>query len=176
MGGRNLLLASEEERKARRDQSNTSLDYEYSPTLAEIEEDVFTFSFEARADADGMSVDFYFRDESALISMTVSTALSQEYMRYVQPVILKEGYSVSDIVYCRFRINGGSGNVYIKRAMLERGNRASDWTAAPEDDEEKMEQKLTAVHALISTTSDSIRQEVQANYASIDDVSETKKQ
>lgn len=94
----------------------------------------------------------------------------------MQPVVIKSGYTVADIVYCRFRVNGGTGNVYVQRAMLERGNRATDWTAAPEDDEEKLEQKLATVHALISTTSDSIRQEVQANYASVDDMSEVQKQ
>ena len=100
---------------------------------------MFTFSFEARGDVEGMSVDFYFRDASTLISQTVYTKLTTSYEHYVQPVIMKSGYTVNDISYCRFRVNGGAGSVYVQRAMLERGNRASTWIAAPEDDEEKLE-------------------------------------
>ena len=48
---------------------------------------------------------------------------------------------------------------------LERGNRATDWTPAPEDDEERLELKLENVHTRISETSDTILQEVQAKYA-----------
>ena len=176
IGGRNLLLGSEDERTAVRSTSNTSFDYDYSPLLKELEEDTFTFSFEARADVEGMSVDFYFRDASTLISQTVYTKLTLDYERYVQPVVLKSGNTVADILYCRFRLNGGTGNVYVQRAMLERGNRATDWIAAPEDEEEKLEQKLATVHAMISTTSDSIRQEVQANYAPVSDMTEVQKQ
>ena len=48
---------------------------------------------------------------------------------------------------------------------LERGSRASDWSPALEDSEERLELKLENVHTRISETSDTILQEVQAKYA-----------
>lgn len=170
VGGRNLLLNTEDERTKERATSNVSYDYEYSPLLKDIAGDVFTFSFEGRGDVDGMKVDFYFRNSSELITKTVFTTLSTTYERYVQPVVFKAGFSVADIVYCSFRVAGGTGSVFIQRAKLERGNTPTDWTCAPEDDIENLELKLTDVHAQISTTADSIRQEVQANYAAANDV------
>ena len=170
VGGRNLLLNTEDERTQTRNTSNTMIDYEFSPLLQEVECNTFVFSFEAKADTDGIRVDFYFRDSANTLCPQINTTLTQEYTRYTQLVTFKSGKTVADIQYCRFRINTGTGTVYIQRAMLERGNTPSDWVRAPEDDIENLELKLIDVHAQISTTADSIRQEVQANYAAADDV------
>lgn len=59
---------------------------------------------------------------------------------------------------------------------VEKGNRATDFTLAPEDDEESIELKLAAVHAQISTEADSIRSEVQASYALASDMSQVREQ
>ena len=59
---------------------------------------------------------------------------------------------------------------------LENGSMATDYTAAPEDGEASLEQKLASVRAQISTEGDSIRQEVQANYALASDMSQVKSQ
>ncbi len=172
VGGRNLLLNSEDERTNTRSSSNVMIDYEFSPLLQEIESDEFVFSFEAKVDAEatGIKVDFYLCDDSVAITKQINTSLTSTYARYTQSVKFKSGYSVKDVQICRFRINAGSGTVYIQRAKLERGNTPTDWTCAPEDDVENLELKLTDVHAQISTTADSIRQEVQANYAAANDV------
>ena len=68
------------------------------------------------------------------------------------------------------------GESKIHWAKLEKGNRATDWTSAPEDDEETLELKLSAVHAQISTEADSIRSEVQASYALASDMSQVREQ
>ena len=59
---------------------------------------------------------------------------------------------------------------------VEKGNRATDYTAAPEDAEEALELKLAAVHAQISTEADSIRSEVQATYALSSDMTQVREQ
>ena len=59
---------------------------------------------------------------------------------------------------------------------VEKGNRATDYTAAPEDAEESLELKLAAVHAQISTEADGIRSEVQASYALSSDMSQIRAQ
>lgn len=172
IGGRNLLLNTEDERTQTRSTGNTFLDYEYSPLLHEIECDTFVFSFEAKTDTEssGIKVDFYFRNGSAAITKQINTTLTTEYARYTQAVTFNSGYSLADVRYCRLRINAGTGTLYVQRVMLERGDTPSDWMRAPEDDIENLELKLTDVHAQISTTADSIRQEVQANYAAADDM------
>lgn len=172
IGGRNLLLNSEDERTQTRSSGNTMIDYDFSPLLQDIACTEFVFSFEAKMDAEstGMRVDFYLRDSSTALTKQINTTLTTEYVRYSQAVTFKSGYSIADVKYCRLRINAGSGTIYVQRAMLERGNTPSDWVRAPEDDIENLELKLTDVHAQINTTADSIRQEVQANYAAADDV------
>ena len=62
--------------------------------------------------------------------------------------------------------------IALDNLKLEHGHRATDWTAAPEDEEEEIETKLADIHARISNTGDSIRQEVQANYALVSDMSQ----
>ena len=61
-------------------------------------------------------------------------------------------------------------------AKIEKGNRATDWTAAPEDAEESLELKLASMRAQISTEADSIRSEVQASYALSSDMSQVRQQ
>ena len=57
-----------------------------------------------------------------------------------------------------------------------KGNRATDWTAAPEDGEASLELKLASVRAQISTEADSIRSEVQATYALASDMTQVRSQ
>ena len=59
---------------------------------------------------------------------------------------------------------------------VEKGNRATDYTAAPEDGEAALEVKLASVRAQISTEADSIRQEVQATYALASDMTQVRSQ
>ena len=59
---------------------------------------------------------------------------------------------------------------------LEKGSMATDYTAAPEDSDAKLDQKLSSVRSQISAEGDRIRQEVQANYALASDMSQIKSQ
>ena len=59
---------------------------------------------------------------------------------------------------------------------LEKGSMATDYTAAPEDSDAKLDQKLSSVRSQISAEGDRIRQEVQANYALASDMSQVKSQ
>lgn len=65
---------------------------------------------------------------------------------------------------------------YIEKPKLELGNIATDWTAAPEDQNEEIAEELTAIRASIKTEADSIRQEVSANYAGSNDLQTLKTQ
>lgn len=78
----------------------------------------------------------------------------------------------ADILIYRKPASAGTATTIIHQIKLEKGNRATDWTAAPEDAEETLEQKLSSVRAQISTEADSIRQEVQATYALASDMTQ----
>ncbi len=73
-------------------------------------------------------------------------------------------------------VAGESGTTTVHWIKIEKGNRATDYTPAPEDSEEAMELKLAAVHAQISTEAESIRSEVQASYALSSDVNQIRSQ
>ena len=68
------------------------------------------------------------------------------------------------------------GTTTIHWIKLERGTLATDYTAAPEDGENSLEQKLASVRAQISNEGDSIRQEVQATYALASDMTQVRSQ
>ena len=176
-GSRNLLLRSEDERIQERGTYNVAFTYDFSPLLTEIDCDTFVFSCEAKADVEGMRFDFHFMNhEYTIFTVFSDQLLTTEYRRYVQPVVIPKGSSVKDILYCRIRLMEATGNAYFQRVMLERGNTASDWVCAPEDEVDNLELKLTDVHAQINTSADSIRQEVQANYAAATEVAQLSKQ
>ena len=176
-GGRNLLLNSEDEVIKERGEYNIAFTYDFSPLLTEIECDTFMFSFDAKADVEGMRVDFHFMNHDyAIFTAYADQVLTTEYKRYAQPVVMPKGSSVKDIMYCRIRLMDAVGTAYFQRAMLERGNTASDWVCAPEDELNSLELKLSDVHAQINTSADSIRQEVQANYAAATEMAQLSKQ
>ena len=72
--------------------------------------------------------------------------------------------------------NVDSDAATIHWVKLEKGSMATDYTAAPEDSDAKLDQKLSSVRSQISAEGDRIRQEVQANYALASDISQVKSQ
>ena len=72
--------------------------------------------------------------------------------------------------------NVDSDAATIHWVKLEKGSMATDYTAAPEDSDAKLDQKLSSVRSQISAEGDRIRQEVQANYALASDMSQVQSQ
>lgn len=170
-GGRNLLLNTEDERSVEKGDSDMAVPYDPSPLLKEVECGSFVFSFEGRADAEGITAEFRFKNSGDEVISTCSPAeLHMTYARYTQPVSMAEGYTVADIQGCCIHLTGAAGAASFQRVMLERGNTASDWVCAPEDEISNLELKLSDVHAQINASADSIRHEVQANYAAATEV------
>lgn len=82
----------------------------------------------------------------------------------------------ADVLIYRKPASAGTASTIIHQIKLEKGNRATDYTAAPEDAEEVLEQKLSSVRAQISTEADSIRSEVQATYSLASDMTQVTQQ
>ncbi len=68
-------------------------------------------------------------------------------------------------------VTGSSADIEIAAPKLEKGNRATDWSPAPEDADEALQLQLASVYAQISNEGDSLRSEVAANYARAADLS-----
>lgn len=83
----------------------------------------------------------------------------------------------ADILICREPVGDTSpGTSTVHWLKLEKGSMPTDYTAAPEDAEEALEQKLASVRAQISTEADSIRSEVKATYALASDMTRVTQQ
>jgi len=112
-----------------------------------------------------------------LDDVTLQTAMATFTAAYASGKTPDDDPNYGDIlVYREPTGDADPGTSTIHWIKLEKGNRATDWTAAPEDGEASLELKLSSVRAQISTEGDSIRQEVQANYALASDMSQVKSQ
>ena len=88
------------------------------------------------------------------------------YTRFSVTVTLEELYPEQRGDY--FCIGGGyNADLYFKNIKLERGNKATDWTPAPEDIEEAINTKVS------TTVFNEVKQTVDANSATITRLSET---
>lgn len=108
-------------------------------------------------------------DLSGAVRQSVEATFIAEYAEGKSP---EDAPDNGDILIYRKPASAGTASTIIHQIKLERGNRATDWTAAPEDAEDVLEQKLSSVRAQISTEADSIRQEVQATYALASDMTQ----
>ncbi len=112
-------------------------------------------------------------DLSGAARQTVNASFTAEYASGKSP---EDDPEYGDILIYRQPASAGTASTIIHQIKLEKGNRATDWTAAPEDAEEVLEQKLSSVRAQISTEADSIRSEVQATYALASDMTQVTQQ
>lgn len=165
VGGRNYILDSEAEK--------TGYDTSYpvynfiEGTLSNLLGKDVTVSFDAKADdSDGThDIDVYLRNYDGVIRGSKSPVytLGTEYVRYSHTFKLTE--SMMDAIQLRFRgnafvgemqnMNPTKGNFYVRRVKMEAGNKATDWTPAPEDVENDIS-TLSTKYSSIEQTVDSI--------------------
>ena len=105
---------------------------------------------------------------------TVSTSFKAAYASGKTP---EDQPDYGDLLIYREPVeNVDSDAATIHWVKLEKGSMATDYTAAPEDSDAKLDQRLSSVRSQISAEGDRIRQEVQANYALASDMSQVKSQ
>ena len=177
VGGRNYVLNSDSE--------NTGTDdliARYSLAEAMEEDEKYTISLSiSMEDLSRITVRTSDGDKVlATISLddvgiqTVKATFTAEYASGKSP---EDNPSYGDIlIYREPTGDADPGTTTVHWVKLERGTLATDYTAAPEDGEASLEQKLSSVRAQISNEGDSIRQEVQATYALASDMSQVKTQ
>lgn len=177
VGGRNYVLNSDSENTGTAD-----LIARYSLAEAMEEDEKYTISLSiSMEDLSRITVRTSDGDKVlATISLddvgiqTVKTTFTAEYASGKSP---EDNPSYGDIlIYREPTGDTDPGITTVHWVKLERGTLATDYTAAPEDGEASLEQKLSSVRAQISNEGDSIRQEVQATYALASDMSQVKTQ
>ena len=177
VGGRNYVLNSDSENTGTAD-----LIARYSLAEAMEEDEKYTISLSiSMEDLSRITVRTSDGDKMlATISLddvgiqTVKATFTAEYASGKSP---EDNPSYGDIlIYREPTGDADPGTTTVHWVKLERGTLATDYTAAPEDGEASLEQKLSSVRAQISNEGDSIRQEVQATYALASDMSQVKTQ
>jgi len=98
----------------------------------------YTLSIDAKASSNGLL--FYF-NAVGLSKTSATISLTTEWKRYTWTVI---GTSVTDGASMSFYANGGqNGTIQFKNPQLELGNKATDWSPAPEDVDNSINQAQT---------------------------------
>lgn len=138
IGGRNLVPNSREESSFTNTIYNHPLD---SELMAEYIGETLTISFFAEAETEGQIMDVYLRNASAgtIISgaRLMPFEVSTEYTRYVYTIVLVDITKVPNLTLA-FRSTSSAGGsvrdeVSVRKIQIEKGNKATDWTPAPED-------------------------------------------
>lgn len=176
-GGRNYVLNSDSEST-----STTDLlaRYVLSEPMAENEQYTFSLSISKGSHS---QITIRTSDGEQLLStiqlgderpQTVIASFKASYASGKTP---EDQPDYGDLLIYREPVeNADSDAATIHWVKLEKGSMATDYTAAPEDSDAKLDQKLSSVRSQISAEGDRIRQEVQANYALASDMSQVKSQ
>ena len=141
IGGRNLLLSSQAERTIKNSAAMIDISA-YGQTLMAAGETDVVISFDAKADT-ATSVDHYPRTSAgAVVSKAKSTAVTTEWHRYSQVYTFSANTYTQFTIRSNASVTGGGGSstasVMLRNIKLEVGNKATDWTAAPEEMETRM--------------------------------------
>ena len=148
IGGRNYILRSSEEYTLSIPQGTNKYAFRalnISDALIELDETIktFTISFDAYSQNGGTHLQGYLRGTTAspMDSTPDSGISTTEWKRYSITKTIKNGYTVKNIVNFYLRIEGDSTDtVYFKNIKVEVGNKPTDWTPAPEDTDDAIEE------------------------------------
>lgn len=153
VGGRNLYAKTSETEKVCPIPTDAAKDYLSSFTTVPVVGETYILSFWARADVEGAELWTYFHNPNTTtngqssqgsISGYVDGAclftLSTQWKKYWVIYTQSKTTSAKHIIF-RVKVQSKKGNIYIKSVKFEEGNKATDWTPAPED----IENEITAL-------------------------------
>lgn len=147
IGGRNLLKNSHSVEQTYSYPSSNYVDQCKWVTSIPLNGDTYTLSFWAKSTVAGDIIRVHFYDPSNIThcvgsrgqvsgntdgqcDFTLSTTLTKYWVTYTIP---KGGNRAHSVIIPRMFSNHGKGTVLVKWEKLEEGNKATDWTPAPED-------------------------------------------
>lgn len=180
IGGRNLLRNSNREERTYSYPSSNCVDQCSWRTSIPLNGDTYTLSFWAKSTSAGDVIRVHFYNPSnithvvgsqgqvgantdGLCDFTLSTTLTKYWVTYTIP---KGGNSARSVIIPRMFSDFGKGTVSVKWEKLEEGNKATDWTPAPEDVDEAINTERTERQSAIETKANEITSKVSETYVS----------
>ena len=180
IGGRNLLKNSHSVEQTYSYPSSNFVDQCNWVTSIPLNGDTYTLSFWAKSTSAGDVIRVHFYNPSnithvvgsqgqvgantdGLCDFTLSTVLTKYWVTYTIP---KGGNSARSVIIPRMFSGSGKGTVSVKWEKLEEGNKATDWTPAPEDVDEAINTERTERQSAIETKANEITAKVSETYVS----------
>ena len=142
VGGRNYILNSSEEKTVNKTNASTNvyIDYYLTDSFKQLDDSIteYTISLDIKAvNPASLIVDFYVRNSTGTIYTTEVfldlTITNTMYKRVSRTVHMPTQLTHAIADHVRVRGRGGTGQIYVKNIKIEQGNKATDWTPAPED-------------------------------------------
>lgn len=180
IGGRNLLKNSHSVEQTYSYPSSNYVDQCNWVTSIPLNGDTYTLSFWAKSTVAGDTIRVHFYSPSNIThcvgsqgqvsgnndgqcDFTLSTTLTKYWVTYTIP---KGGNSTRSVIIPRMFSDFGKGTVSVKWEKLEEGNKATDWTPAPEDVDEAINTERTERQSAIETKANEITSKVSETYVS----------
>lgn len=180
VGGRNLLKNSHSVEQTYSYPSSNYVDQCNWVTSIPLNGDTYTLSFWAKSTVAGDIIRVHFYSPSNIThcvgsqgqvsgntdgrcDFTLSTTLTKYWVTYTIP---KGGNSARSVIIPRMFSDFGKGTVSVKWEKLEEGNKATDWTPAPEDVDEAINTERTERQSAIETKANEITSKVSETYVS----------
>lgn len=180
IGGRNLLKNSHSVEQTYSYPSSNYVDQCNWVTSIPLNGDTYTLSFLAKSTVAGDIIRVHFYSPSNIThcvgsqgqvsdncdgkcDFTLSTTLTKYWVTYTIP---KGGNSARSVIIPRMFSDFGKGTVLVKWEKLEEGNKATDWTPAPEDVDEAINTERTERQSAIETKANEITSKVSETYVS----------
>lgn len=147
IGGTNLIRGTHKTAVTYSYPASNFANYFYPKTTIPLNGDTYTLSFWAKSTVDGDKIYTYFYKPNNVISLdgsqgqhstandgsckfTLSTVLTKYWVTYT---ISKNSNSTKKVIVPRLFSGDGTGEVTVQWEKLEEGNKATDWSPAPED-------------------------------------------
>lgn len=187
VGGRNLLKGTHDtEQTYTRPSASSYSDPWAVMSTVELNSDTYTLSFWAKSSVAGDKITVYFHSPNTVTSsissegitstrndgmcnFTLSTKMTKYWVTYKMPK--NSGSSKAIILPRLYAAGSGSGTVSVKWEKLEEGNKATDWTPAPEDvanDISAVDTKVTAVSTKATQLADKFNWLVKSGTSATD--------
>lgn len=180
IGGRNLLKNSHSVEQTYLYPSSNYVDQCNWVTSIPLNGDTYTLSFWAKSTVAGDIIRVHFYSPSNIThcvgsqgqvsgntdgqcDFTLSTTLTKYWVTYTIP---KGGNSARSVIIPRMFSDFGKGTVLVKWEKLEEGNKATDWTPAPEDVDNAINEERTTRQSAIETKANEITSKVSETYVS----------
>ena len=180
VGGRNLLKNSHSVEQTYSYPSSNYVDQCNWVTSIPLNGDTYTLSFWAKSTVAGDVIRVHFYSPSNIThcvgsqgqvsgnsdgqcDFTLSTVLTKYWVTYTIP---KGGNSARSVIIPKMFSDFGKGTVSVKWEKLEEGNKATDWTPAPEDVDEAINTERTERQSAIETKANEITSKVSETYVS----------